>query len=45
MKYINEPLDQVKPDNCFQSSDEGPSFLFWEGRRVRGGLCVDLSQS
>ena len=23
-EYINEPLDQVKPDSCFQSSDEGP---------------------
>ena len=37
--YINEPLDQVKPDNCFQSSDEGPSLLF------SFFLCVDLSQS
>ena len=37
-EYINEPLDQVKPDSCFQSSDEGPSlFFFW--------LCVDLNQS
>ena len=26
-EYINEPLDQVKPDSCFQSSDEGPSLL------------------
>ena len=34
-EYINEPLDQVNPDSCFQSSDEGPSFF----------LCVDLSQS
>ena len=33
--YINEPLDQVKPDSCFQSCDEGPSSFF----------CVDLSQS
>ena len=36
-EYINEPLDQVKPDSCFQSSDEGPFFFFL--------LCVDLSQS
>ena len=34
-EYINEPLDQVKPDSCFQSSDEGPSLFF----------CVDLNQS
>ena len=27
-EYINEPLDQVKPDSCFQSSDEGPFFFF-----------------
>ena len=27
-EYINEPLDQVKPDSCFQSSDEGPSLFF-----------------
>ena len=26
-EYINEPLDQVKPDSCFQSSDKGPSFF------------------
>ena len=32
-EYINEPLDQVKSDSCFQSSDEGPLF------------CVDLNQS
>ena len=28
-EYINEPLDQVKPDSCFQSSDEGPSLLIF----------------
>ena len=28
-EYINEPLDQVKLDSCFQSSDEGPSLLFF----------------
>ena len=28
-EYINEPLDQMKPDSCFQSSDEGPSLLFF----------------
>ena len=28
-EYINEPLDQVKPDSCFQSSDEGPFLLFF----------------
>ena len=27
-EYINEPLDRVKPDGCFQSSDEGPSMFF-----------------
>ena len=37
-EYINEPLDQVNPDSCFQSSDEGPSLLLFF-------LCVDLSQS
>ena len=36
-EYINEPLDQVKPDSCFQSRDEGPSLLSF--------FCVDLSQS
>ena len=36
-EYINQPLDQVKPDSCFQSSDEGPSLLFF--------FCVDLNQS
>ena len=36
-EYVDEPLDQVKPGSCFQSSDEGPSlFLFF---------CVDLNQS
>ena len=24
---VDEPLDQVKSDSCFQSSDEGPSFV------------------
>ena len=33
-EYINEPLDQVEPDSCFQSSDEGPSLFFL--------LCVEL---
>ena len=28
-EHINEPLDQVKPDSCFQSSDEGPSCFFF----------------
>ena len=28
-EYIDEPLDQVKPDGCFQSSDDGPSLLFF----------------
>ena len=28
-EYFNELLDEVKPDSCFQSSDEGPSFLFF----------------
>ena len=28
-EYFDEPLDQVKPDSCFQSSDEGPSLLFF----------------
>ena len=28
-EYINVPLDQVKPDSCFQSSDAGPSLFFW----------------
>ena len=28
-EYVDEPLDQVKPDSCFQSSDEGPSLLFF----------------
>ena len=27
-EYINEPLDQVKLDSCFQSCYEGPSLLF-----------------
>ena len=35
-EYINEPLDQVKPDSCYKSSDECPSLLFF---------CVDLNQS
>ena len=39
-EYINEPLDQVKPDSCFQSSDEGSSLLV-----LLLFLCVDLSQS
>ena len=26
-EYFDEPLDQVKPGNCFQSSYEGPSFF------------------
>ena len=30
-EYINEPLDQVKPDSCFQSSDEGSSLFFFLG--------------
>ena len=33
-EYIDEPLDQVKPDSCFQSRDEG-----------RSSFCVDLDQS
>ena len=28
-EYVDEPLDQVKPDSCFQSSDEGPSLFFF----------------
>ena len=28
-EYVDEPLDQVKPDSCFHSSDEGPSLLFF----------------
>ena len=28
-EYVDEPLDQVKPDSCFQSSDEGPSLLLF----------------
>ena len=35
-EYINEPLDQVNSDSCFESSDEGPSLLFFF-------LFVDLS--
>ena len=27
-EYINEPLDQVEPDSCFQSSDDGLSLFF-----------------
>ena len=27
-EYVDEPLDQVKPCNCFQLSDERPSFSF-----------------
>ena len=38
-EYINEPLDQVKPDSCFQPSDEGPSLFFLLL------LCVDFNQS
>ena len=33
---VDEPLDQVKPDSCFQSSDKVPPCCF---------LCVDLKQS
>ena len=33
-EYIDEPLDQVKPDSCFQSRDEG-----------RSSFCVALDQS
>ena len=28
-EYVDEPLDQVKPDSCFQSIDEGPSLFFF----------------
>ena len=28
-EYFDEPLDQVKLGNCFQSSDEGPSLIFF----------------
>ena len=35
---VDEPLDQVKSDSCFQSSDEGPSLLFFF-------CCVDLNQN
>ena len=28
-EYVDGPLDQVKPGSCFQSSDEGPSLLFF----------------
>ena len=28
-EYVDEPLDQVKPDSCFQSSDGGSSLLFF----------------
>ena len=28
-EYINELLNQVKPDSCFQSSDEGPYLFFF----------------
>ena len=31
-EYLDKPLDQVKLGNCFQSSDEGPSFLLCCGR-------------
>ena len=27
-EYVDEPLDQVKPDSCCQSSEEGHSLLF-----------------
>ena len=27
-EYVDEPPDQVKPDSCCQSSDEGPSSFF-----------------
>ena len=27
-EYFDEPLDQVKPGNCSQSSNEGPSLFF-----------------
>ena len=27
-EFFDEPLDQVKPGNCFQSSDEGTSLCF-----------------
>ena len=27
-EYVDEQLDQVKPDSCFQSSDERPSLFF-----------------
>ena len=36
-EYVNEPLDQVKPDSCFQSSDEGLLVVSF--------FCVDLNQS
>ena len=35
-EYVDEPLDQVKHDSFFQSSDEGRSLLFFF-------VCVDLS--
>ena len=41
-EYINEPLDQVKSDSCFRSSDEGPSFLFLCGLEIRAELSVIL---
>ena len=37
-EYINEPLDQVKPDSCYQSSDEGPSLLFFFVCRLESEL-------
>ena len=27
--YVDEPLDQVEPGSCFQSSDEGPSLMLF----------------
>ena len=35
-EYLDEPLDQVKPGNCCQSCNEGPSLFFF---------VEDLSQS
>ena len=34
-EYVDEPLDQVEPDSCFQSSDEGPSLLFFVSLNCR----------